>query len=114
VADAEVVEVDDAGRPRRVWFTGMPSTGSLTYELAYDYDDAAMRMRWSTVTGSERQIAGEAQLIPLDGGGCRLEYALKARTSGALPRWARESLADDTPERVVQAFRRFVERRAGR
>src|SRR5688500_12785845 len=67
VADAAVVE-SDGERATRVRFTGMPSTGSLDYTVAYTYEDDARRIRWSTVTGPERNILGTAWIEPLDGG----------------------------------------------
>ena len=39
VAQVDVIERDAAGRAVRVAFVGMPSTGSLEYELDYRYDE---------------------------------------------------------------------------
>jgi len=111
VAEAEVVAHDPDGRALRVRFTGMPSVGSTSYELEYRYDEAERTMRWSTVEG-ERPIEGSARIEPIDAARSRLHYALHARTPGTMPRWARDTLADDTAARVVGAFARFVERRA--
>ncbi len=110
VAEAEVVTHDGDGRALRVRFTGMPSVGSTTYEVEYRYDESARTLRWHTVDG-ERPIEGSARIEPLPSGHCQLHYEFRARTPGSLPRWARDTLADDTPTRVVAAFQRFVERR---
>ena len=110
VAEAEVLASNGDGRALRVRFIGMPSVGSATYELEYRYDEDARTLRWTTVEG-DRPIEGEARIEEIDAARCRLHYALRARTPGHLPRWARDSLADDTPARVVGAFQRFVERR---
>lgn len=110
VAEAEVLELHD-GRALRVRFTGMPSVGSMTYEVEYRYEEAERTLRWHTVDG-ERPIEGHARIEELAADRCRLHYELRARIPGSLPRWARDSLADDTPARVVAAFQRFVERRS--
>jgi hypothetical protein len=112
VADAEVVERDADGRAARVRYGGMPSTGSIGYGVTYRYDEPALTLRWETLEGTERRVDGEARLVDLGGGRCRLHYALTTWTSGALPQWAKDSLAGDTPDRVVLAFQRFAERRS--
>jgi hypothetical protein len=114
VADAEILALDGDDRPTRVRFTGMPSAASLEYEMAYEYDAAGLRLRWHTVGDTDRALDGEAWIEALGPGSCRLHYQMAARPSRALPSWARDTLADDTPTKVVAAFRRFVERRASR
>lgn len=111
VAEAEVVTTDGDGRAVRVRFTGMPSVGSTTYEVAYRYDEAERTLRWTTIEG-DRPMEGSARIDAIDDARCKITYALRAQTPGNLPRWARDSLADDTPARVVAAFQRFAERRA--
>jgi hypothetical protein len=112
VADHEVLEVDERDRPLRVKFTGMPSAASLEYTMGYRYDEPGRRLHWSTVGETDRAIDGEAWIETLEPGRCRLHYTLTARASRSLPAWARDTLADDTPEKVVKAFQRFAERRA--
>lgn len=113
VADAVILATDGEGRATRARFTGMPSAASLEYEMAYEYDAAARRLRWHTVGDTDRALDGEAWIEALGPASCRLHYRLAAKPSRALPAWARDTLADDTPAKVVAAFRRFVERRAG-
>ncbi len=112
VAQVDVLDSNAAGRAVRVRFVGMPSTGSMDYQLTYHYDEPARRMSWTTAGEAERELDGEAWLEALDGGRCRLHYTLAAKAGRSLPQWARDTLADDTAERVVRAFQRFVERRA--
>lgn len=109
VADAEVITIAD-GRPAEVRFAGMPSTASVGYRLAYTYDDAARRLDWRTVGGDERRVDGSAWLEELPTG-CRFHYALTTWNAESLPYWAHDSLAGDTPERVVASFARFIARR---
>jgi hypothetical protein len=112
VADAVVVEHDGEGRATRVRYNGMPSTGSIDYGVTYRYDEPALTLRWETLEGTERRIDGEARLVDLGAGRCRLHYALTVWTSRSLPQWAKDTLADDTPDRVVRSFQRFAQRRA--
>lgn len=114
IADAEVLELDERGRPARVRFTGMPSAASLEYTMAYRYDEDGRRLSWGTVGDTDRSIDGEAWIEALGAATCRLHYTLTARASNALPFWARDTLADDTPAKVVKAFQRFAERRVAR
>jgi len=112
VAEAIVLTRDPDGQPVEVRFVGMPSTASIDYVLAYSYQPAERRLRWRTVGGDDRRLDGEAWLVALDGDRCRFHYRLQSWTADSLPRWARDTLADDTPDRVVRAFQRFAERRA--
>lgn len=114
VADAEVLELDEAKRPVRVRFTGMPSAASLEYTMGYRYDEAARKLSWSTVGDADRSLDGEAWIEPLGERTCRLHYTMTSKASRSLPSWARDTLADDTPAKVVKAFQRFAERRASR
>ncbi len=109
VADASVLETDAAGRAVRVRFVGMPAAGSLVYVLRYRYDDAARTLRWLTDVGDERSIEGEARISERPGGGSRLDYLLSSWSARSLPTWAQATLADDTPERAVHAFKRWAE-----
>ncbi len=109
VADASVLETDAAGRATRVRFVGMPAAGSLVYVLLYRYDDASRTLRWLTDAGDERSIEGQARISERPGGGCRLDYVLQTWSARSLPVWAQTNLADDTPERTVRAFQRWLQ-----
>ncbi len=111
VADAEVLERNERGRPIRVRFVGMPSVASTVYEVAYRHDEAARTLHWATVGVVDRKMDGLARLEPLGAGRCRLHYELVAAANQTLPPWAQVSYAGDTPERAAAAFQRFVERR---
>jgi hypothetical protein len=116
VAQVDVLERDAHDRAVRVSFVGMPSSGSLEYELDYRYDEGERRVSWTTAGAlerePERQIIGEARLEDLGGGRCRLHNALAAKTGRGQPSWARDTLADDNAEKVARAFQRFAEGRA--
>jgi len=110
VADVMVLERDDAGRARRVRFTGMPSRGSLSYELVYEYDQAARIVRWHTVEVALRDLRGKARFDELDGGRCTMTYTVRSETAEQLPSWARAVLDEESAEKVAYAFRRWVEK----
>jgi len=110
VADVAVLERDAGGRATLARFTGMPGRGSLSYELRYDYDDAARRVRWQTVEVALRDLRGQASFEPLAGDRCRMTYEVANATSDALPGWARAVLEAETADQVAFAFRRWIER----
>jgi len=111
VAAAEVVEADADGRPLVVRFIGMPAAGSLDYVLRYGHDDQLRTLRWrSQDDAGERHLEGEARVVDLGDGRCRLHYVLTSWNARSLPGWAQATLADDTPERTAGAFRRWAER----
>lgn len=107
VAEVDILERD--GHARLVQFVTMPSTGSLVYRLRYQHDEAERTQRWSSVQGDERGLDGSARIVDLGDGRCRLHYQLSAWAGRAVPRWAQAALADDTPQRTVEAFRRWAE-----
>ena len=107
VAEAAVLE--RAERPTLVQFVTMPATGSLVYRVRYEHDEAERTVRWSSVDGDDRGLAGGAHVIDLGGGRARLHYRLQGWAGRAVPRWAQAALADDTAQRTVEAFRRWAE-----
>jgi ribosome-associated toxin RatA of RatAB toxin-antitoxin module len=110
VADVRIVERDERGRPSLVRFTSMPGRGSLEYLVRYSYDDEAHCVRWTTEDGGERELSGEAAIVDHGRGWTRLRYALMGRAASSLPFWARDSLSEDRPQPVADAFKRWVER----
>jgi uncharacterized membrane protein len=107
VAEVEVLE--RAALVTRAQFVTMPSTGSLVYRLRYAHDPAERTQRWSSLEGEERGVDGAARIVALADGRCRLHYSLSSWAGRAVPRWAQAALVDDTPQRTVEAFRRWAE-----
>lgn len=107
VAEVAVLERDRYARV--VQFVTMPATGSLVYRLRYQHDDAVRTQRWSSVEGNDRGLDGQARVVDLGDGRCRLHYQLSSWAGRAVPRWAQAALADDTAQRTVEAFRRWAE-----
>jgi uncharacterized membrane protein len=107
VAEVEILERD--GLVTHAQFVTMPSTGSLVYRLRYAHDAAERTQRWSSLEGEERGVDGAARIVALADGRCRLHYTLSSWAGRAVPRWAHAALADDTPQRTVESFRRWAE-----
>lgn len=109
VADVRVTATDDRGRATAAEFVAMPHRASVDYRLAYEYDDAARRVRWSSPDGSVRRLTGAAEIIAF-AGGCRLRYGVDAALLAAVPGWAEVSLREESPEPIARAFARWAER----
>lgn len=77
VQRARVLERDDADRARLVAFTRKLERGSLGYTLAYTYDESTFTIRWTTPTGSNVVLAGEARFVPLSTRACLMFYRLE-------------------------------------
>lgn len=107
VAEVAILERDE--HVTRAQFVTMPSTGSLVYRLRYAHVAPERTQRWSSVEGEERGVDGAARIVDLGGGRCRLHYSLSSWAGRAVPRWAHAALADDTPQRTVESFRRWAE-----
>lgn len=111
VADAHILATDDRGRPTRVRFVAMPARGSIEYVVGYDYDDAARRVRWANENTELREMRGEATVLDHNApDACIVRYALRAAPGESLPPWAQAVLAEESPETVAYAFRRWAER----
>jgi hypothetical protein len=112
VADVAIVERDAQGRASLVRFTSMPGRGSLRYLLRYSYDDESRTLRWQTEVDEERGLAGAATVVGLGPARARLRYELSTSAASTLPIWARDSLLEDQPGSVAEAFVRWVEQTA--
>ncbi len=71
----KVVRTDEKGRAVEVRY----SVGaSLTYALVYNYDDAAMKVRWVTSSGGMDGVSGFATFSAQEGG-CAFSYSIDSR-----------------------------------
>jgi ribosome-associated toxin RatA of RatAB toxin-antitoxin module len=107
VSSARVVTTDERGRPTRVWFMGAVASAPYSYLLAYDFDDAGRTMRWRIEDATLRDLDGEAQIVETAPGRCRLRYRLHA--SRLILADGQVQVRDETPEPVVEAFKRWAE-----
>jgi len=113
IATVTVVDALPDGRAAVAEFVTMPGSGSLSYRLAYRYDDGERIVRWSNAEAADREVRGEAWVEPLGAGRCRVRYGLFTSVSGASPFWAQQALEKDQPAAVAAAFRRWLDRQQG-
>lgn len=68
IKEAEVLDVDDEGRPVRVAFRAAAMGHSARYILRYDHEGAPGRMAWNLESGDVvRRLDGEYVFEPVDG-----------------------------------------------
>ena len=110
VPGIEQIEVlSTAGqRVDKVRFMYAPA-GTVSYLLHYEYDDAAMTVRWQTQEVGERRLNGQAVISELTADRSRLQYSLTTWNAASLPTWAKDVLRADTAQRAAEAFRDWVE-----
>jgi ribosome-associated toxin RatA of RatAB toxin-antitoxin module len=109
VSEVRVLDVDARGRVTRAWFLGGSASTPHAYCLRYEHDEQARALRWRIEDATLRDLDGEAEIVPITDGRCRLRYRLHASTleleGGQL------RIHDEAPEPVVQAFRQWAEGR---
>ncbi len=58
IKQVKVEEVDDAGRPARVWYEVDAKIRTVTYTLTYDYTDAPEGFSWTLAGGDVKELSG--------------------------------------------------------
>lgn len=79
LAEAEVIERDEAGRPRLARFSLNAGLLKDTFVLRYAFDDRAgeSTMSWELVEARQlKRLDGSYRLVPSAGGRCDVEYSL--------------------------------------
>ena len=80
----EVLAEDDAGYPLSARFRVDAKLAEVTYTLAYDYDETAMR--WTLTDGEIiTQLDGSYEIVALDDARTRVTYTLEADIDLPLP-----------------------------
>ena len=65
---AEIVDLDEEGRPRDVAFRAAAMGRSTSYTLRYDYSKAPQVLAWRLLRGDiTRKLDGSYELAPVDG-----------------------------------------------
>jgi len=96
---------DERGRATEVDFMGSLKRASVSYRLAYEYDDAEREIRWRNSSGSVKELSGSARFAPVEGGpGCLMRYRLKTELAENLPGWEDEFYSRRPAEAVVIDF----------
>jgi len=108
VTGVRVLARDDDGRISEAWFIGGAGSAAYAYRLRYAHDPAARRLRWWIEDTTLRDLDGEAEIVDLGGGRCRLRYQLHASTLSLAG--GRVSLRDELPEPIAESFRSWVEK----
>jgi uncharacterized membrane protein len=81
----EVLESDDDGRARRVWFHVDARVMEIEYVLAYEYPDDH-RLTWELVEADQlRQLDGEYDLEERDDGTTHVRYSLEVDLAVPVP-----------------------------
>lgn len=108
VTRAEVLEVDEEGRPRKAAFEIDGLIRKISYVLEYTFD-APHRIIWRAVPGEDiESMEGSYRFDPLEGGGTQILYALRVRPAFVIPGFLRKQ----AEQQIVKAFVRGLKRRA--
>ena len=82
---ATVVATDDQGRATQVEFRAAALGKSITYLLAYNYDDAPRTLSWKLVRGDLVKVLDGSYQFEPDGDATRVHYELVADLKAPLP-----------------------------
>jgi hypothetical protein len=88
IKEAEILDVDDEGRPARVAFRAAAMGHSARYVLRYDHEGAPGRLAWVLESGDVvRKLDGEYLFEPVEGqpDATSVTYHLEAELAVPLP-----------------------------
>lgn len=111
ILDVDVLESDEEGRPRRVWFRVDAKMMTAEYTLAYDYEDGdgVRVMVWDLVESEQlRDLTGTYRLTDQGDGTTEVDYELTIVPAIRVPGFARRQAA----RRIIDAALGGVQRRA--
>lgn len=107
VAVVDILETDEAGRPRRARFEVDGFIKRIGYELVYEYDEPHL-MSWTAVPGDDiKAMEGYYEFRERDGG-TEIVYALRVEPAFVVPGFLRRQ----AEKQIVQAALRGLRRRA--
>ncbi len=111
VAAVEVLETDDAGRPRRARFEVDGFIKRISYELVYDYDPPH-RISWRAIPGDDiRDMEGYYEFRPRETG-TEIVYALRVEPAFVVPGFLRRQAEKQIVQAALRGLRRRAEERA--
>jgi uncharacterized membrane protein len=87
VVDAKIIRRDADARAIEVEFRGTLDQATVVYTLDYEYDDASLRVQWTSGTGSLVKIVGSARFTEIDDESCWMRYRLISERAHYLPKW---------------------------
>jgi len=108
VSRVEVLEMDDAGRPRRAFFEIDGFIRKITYVLEYTFDPPHL-IAWRAEPGEDIEaMEGSYRFEPLDGDGSEILYALRVQPAFPVPGFLRRQ----AEQQIVKAALRGLKQRA--
>jgi ribosome-associated toxin RatA of RatAB toxin-antitoxin module len=112
VAAVEILERDEAGRPRRARFEVDGFIKRISYELVYEYD-APHCISWTAIPGPDiKEMEGYYEFNPREGG-TEIVYALRVEPSFVVPGFLRRQAEKQIVQAALRGLCRRAEERAG-
>ena len=112
VAAVEILERDEAGRPRRARFEVDGFIKRISYELVYEYD-APHRISWTAIPGPDiKEMEGYYEFNPREGG-TEIVYALRVEPTFVVPGFLRRQAEKQIVQAALRGLCRRAEERAG-
>lgn len=109
IKQAEVLESDGDGRPRRVAFRVDGMVKEIGYTLVYSYDEPAT-ITWEAEPGPDiKEMEGSYTFNPLDSGRTEVVYALRAEPAFSIPGFLRKQVEKQIVGTALRGLRSRVE-----
>lgn len=108
---AQVLDVDDADRPRRARFTVSSLALTATYVVRYEWDvagDGSGVVAWTLESGDVLSALDGSYTLRHEGGGTRVVYRLAIETSVSLPGLVRRRAEKSITTGALTSLRRRV------
>lgn len=109
VQQVEIRSHHASGVPERVGVTARHASGTVDYELVYQFEPQTMRVRWATSADSPVYVSGWAKFTPLTPAACLMEYQLYVDRR-ELPAWRDPFYENHAPSAVLHHFRDYINR----
>ena len=112
VVEAEVLETDAEGLPRRARFVIDGFVKRISYELEYEYE-APNLMSWRAIPGDDiSDMEGSYHFTDLEGGGTAIAYALRVAPNFSVPGFLRRQAEKQIVSAALRGLKRRAEERA--
>jgi ribosome-associated toxin RatA of RatAB toxin-antitoxin module len=106
--EAEVLEEDEDGRPRRARFRIDARIAEISYTLEYSYDDP--NLSWTLVEGEMlNQLDGAYELTDLGEDGTKVRYSLEADVDMPVPGFLKKRAAKHILDQGLSGLKQRAE-----
>lgn len=113
VRSTEVLETDEAGRPRRAHFVIDGMVKEISYDLVYTYSEPEV-ISWEAEPGPDlTAMSGSYSFKALDGGRTEVVYALRAEPAFTIPGFLRRQVEKQIVGTALRGLRERVEAVSG-